>query len=564
MVDESLFDTDIEAEPKISESEIITETVLRKDVKSPRLAISGSVGLNSLEAEIVDTEEFQRLHKIKELENSYLVYPSATHDRFEHSLGTLDMAKFMIQKIKSNEWSEQEEKTIPWEDEVIIRLAALLHDVTHVPFSHTLEDQYSLIKKHDEDEERLNYFLELSKIGQILQKKLGKVLHKRLLKVLRTDREDVEEELGPYAYISDIVKNTICADLFDYIRRDTFYCNLYERIGHRLLDYMFIFENDDKSVKRLVFRLWKGSNNKKDDSSWPRGDILSEMRDLLRVRFALGQKVYFHHTKIIASAMVARAIQEVLKPYYTGKNPLELKVLREIGDDELISFLAHSKNDVAEKLSHNLSCRKLHKRIPYEESMSAASSKSVNWKEIILNKYHYNPTKPPHTCPQYRRYEEDRLAGLVGLEPGDVLIWCPSEEMQLKEAEMLITWQGKIQQLQQITDKEDELTYQDIKLIKDSHEALWSFQVFVTQDIEDDQRLLLKDLCHALFDPLARGENVANRLEPVMERILTDRMIKKGINTNKLQTAREKLRVLLRNNQEITSKSIDGILENTK
>ncbi|HAZ62218.1 MAG TPA: hypothetical protein DCZ72_01195, partial [Armatimonadetes bacterium] len=102
---------------------------------------------------VVDTRPVQRLRGIRQLGASHLVYPSAMHTRFEHSLGTAWLAKRLLAELAARG------TPLPAEDEVAVPLAALLHDVTHWPFGHTFEDERRLFVRHDEDEERLARYL---------------------------------------------------------------------------------------------------------------------------------------------------------------------------------------------------------------------------------------------------------------------------------------------------------------------------------------------------------------------------------------------------------------------
>src|SRR6185369_16915146 len=94
-----------------------------------RDAVHGDIEMDSLEIELMDTPEFQRLRGIKQLGTAYLVFPSAVHTRFEHSLGTSWMAHRIIETIRRT-------TTVHSDDERVIRIAALLHDITHIPFGH--------------------------------------------------------------------------------------------------------------------------------------------------------------------------------------------------------------------------------------------------------------------------------------------------------------------------------------------------------------------------------------------------------------------------------------------
>ena len=101
--------------------------------KSIRDPLYGFVNLSEKETRLLDTSVFRRLHSIKQLSHAYVVYPSAIHTRLEHSLGCLYVANKMCHELE-----------IKGEDQENVRMAALLHDVGHGPFSHLFE---SVIKK---------------------------------------------------------------------------------------------------------------------------------------------------------------------------------------------------------------------------------------------------------------------------------------------------------------------------------------------------------------------------------------------------------------------------------
>src|SRR6185369_10845328 len=104
-----------------------------------------------LEKNIVDTPDFQRLRGLRQLGPASMVYPTANHTRFEHSLGTLAVADRIISTIndRSNKY-KQESGRVSDEQRALARLYALLHDVTHVPFGHTVEDELKIFERHDQ------------------------------------------------------------------------------------------------------------------------------------------------------------------------------------------------------------------------------------------------------------------------------------------------------------------------------------------------------------------------------------------------------------------------------
>src|SRR5437868_10985568 len=95
-----------------------------------RDAVHGDIEMSALEVELMDTPEFQRLRGIRQLGTAYLVFPSAVHTRFEHSLGASWMAHRILESVRRN-------YSVAPEDERRIRVSALLHDITHIPFGHT-------------------------------------------------------------------------------------------------------------------------------------------------------------------------------------------------------------------------------------------------------------------------------------------------------------------------------------------------------------------------------------------------------------------------------------------
>src|SRR2546430_9012567 len=145
--------------------------------------------------ELMDTPEFQRLRGIKQLGTAYLVFPSAVHTRFEHSLGTSWMAHRILQSVRRN-------YTVSDDDARLIRVAALLHDITHIPFGHTLEDERRVLPRHDKDEERVDYFFRVSSVARILKRE---GLQDTVIGILK----------GEETYRSDIVGGAISAELLD-------------------------------------------------------------------------------------------------------------------------------------------------------------------------------------------------------------------------------------------------------------------------------------------------------------------------------------------------------------
>ena len=120
------------------------------------------IRLNKTEQQIIDTPVFQRLRRIKQLSGAHLTYPGAQHTRFEHSLGVMHIASMAGTSLQS--------KGITTKDDIVnLRLAGLLHDIGHGPFSHLFEEVLQR-KKKDSHEQIGKQIILKTEIGDIISK----------------------------------------------------------------------------------------------------------------------------------------------------------------------------------------------------------------------------------------------------------------------------------------------------------------------------------------------------------------------------------------------------------
>jgi len=140
--------------------------------KSIRDPLYGFVNLSKKETEIIDTFVFRRLQNIKQLSHAFVVYPSAVHTRFEHSLGALHVADRMCQQLELDR-KERE----------LVRLSILLHDIGHGPFSHLFENVLKKINTEEFDHEDIFTWIvnenpEISSIVKSYKKSIIEILQK--------------------------------------------------------------------------------------------------------------------------------------------------------------------------------------------------------------------------------------------------------------------------------------------------------------------------------------------------------------------------------------------------
>lgn len=299
---------------------------------SIRDPLYGYIPLSEDERALLDTWPVQRLRKIRQLAHSYLVYPSATHSRFEHSLGTMHIAGRMAKSVD-----------ISGEDVTALRFAALLHDIGHGPLSHVFEDIVHQVSdplySHEEVTKHIiQYHPEVCDI-------LGNHIEK-VLSVFSDSRPQV---------IQQILSGSLDADKIDYLRRDSYYAGVQygvfdtERILYTIKKY------PDKSGSYLVVQE-KG---------------IDSLESFRLARFLMHAQVYSHHTRVIADSMIQRALEISVRENIIDSDifqmPKEgdidqLNRFLSLNDASFISHLVSSPHPVVQDLATSVERRKLWKR----------------------------------------------------------------------------------------------------------------------------------------------------------------------------------------------------------
>lgn len=400
-----------------------------------RDAVHGDIQLGSLEIELIDTPEFQRLRGIKQLGTAYLVFPSAMHTRFEHSLGTSWMAQRLIDAVRRTHVLSSDEVQL-------IRVAALLHDITHIPFGHTLEDERRVLPRHDKDIGRVRYFLEEGSVGGILERE-----------GIRQPIVDALTKGG--TLVADIAGGAISADLLDYLRRDTYFCGLSQYYDARIFE-SFIVENG-----RLVMNLEK--------RGVLRRDALSELVNLLRIRYTLSERVYYHHTKIASGAMLCKAVELALLEDFEAE---ELRVLK----DETLQFTLMERFAENPAIVHLI--ESLERRELYRPCYTLTVDIGEDIRRAIVERFHNDARQ--------REELERTLAAAAGLLPHQVIVYCPSFGMALPEADVRVRMEGGT--VLPLSGSNNE----EIRILKDKHKALWKFFVLVDRAAWDKHEALAR------------------------------------------------------------------------
>jgi len=497
---DELFDNPEKREPKIPAAEHL------RYHKTIGLAVSGDVKLTKLETDIIDTPGFQRLRWIQQLGSCSWIYPTAVHTRFDHSLGVLKMTDNMIAAI--NEGMAQVDPKpgispprfgVTDQQRILARLYALLHDITHVPFGHTLEDELKIFGSHDkltgeDSSEGKSKFESLvgegSTIGNMIGDVLGDAMYKRLIDIIllgKTKRLEVMDEDGPRCdeFVYHLVSDTVCSDLLDYVERDSHFCNLGLSIHKRFMDYIYVSDVslEGEQRRRVVVRLWKPRKG------MPRFDVMTDLASLLDARYKLTERVYFHHSKITTAAMIGRAAQEAL---YCGL--LSAMQMLEFGDATFLDYLANidtrtpfsrrkpfldSVNAIT-KLARAVLRRELYVRLkPYSKSNFDGDADEGCYDGLITD----------FASANRRREVENALAKLARAKPGDVLVYVASPSMNKKIAQAWVDYGNRRTLLSEVPEPTLKAR---IENIKDSHVRLWNAELLVHRDLTLAQRDLVR------------------------------------------------------------------------
>jgi HD superfamily phosphohydrolase len=494
-----------ESEPILSDDEATRLLIPHEYIRDP---IHQDIWITAFERELMDTAAFQRLRTLKQLGPTDLVYPGAVHTRFLHSIGTLHCAEQLVEIVNRNYQTYRQPQLMNIGDyqHLLIRTCALLHDLAHIPFGHTLEDEGHIRESQWRDDRRaelwlgdeeqsesiivkqIKYFLQRSAISENKAAKFVEDIRKYILPPKKPEESNYPMNLE-YPFIVDIVGNTLCADLLDYLDRDMYFCGLRERSGDRVMKYLAIVrvcrllsagdkrerfgETSDSSLGKgrvvlLAYRIEREHSPGGGSKIVPKTEIKSEAIDLLRRRYALAEKVYFHRTKIAASAMLISA---------TASASLNWEEVFNISDEAFLSKLEASSDPRTRRLIARYKARQLY-RVLYEIRYRPRSDEDEESLDL------YDKLYPDYRKPSWRTAAEKEIEEIAGFPSGSVVIYCPALGMNLKQFEMLVQ-NHPGDEIKPLKDILDETRQKEMEAINERFEQLWKLLILIDPDVLD-------------------------------------------------------------------------------
>jgi uncharacterized protein len=303
------------------------------------------IQVTELERELIDAPVFQRLRRIKQLAGAHLVYPSAQHSRFEHSMGAMHVAGlagdrlFSLNELADHDLVQQ------------LRVASLLHDIGHGPFSHLSEEVMMLRSNKDHEQ-----------IGKeiILRTEISDILSTHGFSPKQIS--DLSTGQSNSKFMNEIIAGSLSSDLMDYLPRDSLFTGAeYGRIDYnRIINSFTITDGRSIALQR---------------------SSLYSFESMLISRYEMFKAVYFHKTVRAAEVMLLHSILLAFDSIdFLTRN---VQTFLALTDDTIIAkLLSARQRPVVRQLVRNYLDRKLLKCVYEKFVYKRDKFKELDWKWV--------------------------------------------------------------------------------------------------------------------------------------------------------------------------------------
>jgi len=365
-----------------------------------------TIRLDPTAVRIIDTAAFQRQRYIKQLGFAHLVYPGATHTRFDHAVGVYHLAVTALRRLKECGGIPEE----MWQEAVLVPYAALLHDIGHYAFSHSLEELGSDMLPGDHEAVSAHFFTspELQEALSTLGEDAGQKIH-ALIQGRSTN---------PFG---GLVSGSLDLDKMEYLRRDARFCGVpYGEVDvDRLLQGLVILTDPDTGVPQV------GVYEK----------TVSALESLLFAKYQMFRNVYWHHGVRAAAALYKRIINEAV-----SAKILDAEELVGPTDEELLYETSRRAQDSDTEVGERLATRWLPALRARRLPKRALEVTAAELGDRVVEEWAISETP-------MKRGVEDGLAEEIGLEPGEVFIDFPAKRAMFQLDLLVERSAGQVERL---------------------------------------------------------------------------------------------------------------------
>lgn len=335
-------------------------------IKDP---IYGYIRLTEIERNVIDTHAVQRLRRIRQLAGAEYVYPAANHTRFEHVLGAMYLAGEVADNLPTDLSAEERQK---------IRLAALLHDVGHAPFSHLFEPL--LLKYLGRNHEDMStWIIANSALSDVIREQGFDAKELSQLAVGKLPTSDKR-------FVGQIISGSFDVDKMDFVVRDSYHTGA----GYGSVD-----------VFRLIYTMDILDGNLAVDIT-----ALPALESLILARLESFRAIYFHRACRAVQMMILKALDAAKE---------DLQILKVKTPDE---YLEWDDYTVWSKLLLNAQSRQIILELSERKLLKCAYEKTFFAKDELVSSVFTNEN--------VRLKLEEEIAVKAHVPPSDVGIDVPS------------------------------------------------------------------------------------------------------------------------------------------
>jgi HD superfamily phosphohydrolase len=426
-------------------------------------------------------------------------------------LGVMHLATEIAKRLQDEEQYFEDDKDNRLR--TTLRFAALLHDMGHVPFGHTLEDEMPIILKHDLPSTKSAAPVTPSRMEATVSEVLGLSGNSEFIKpvmqvllAISKSKDDAElyrsvqaGDISPELLVlADIIGNTICADLLDYIKRDHMMAGIRATYDDRIFRYFGVGQHEfqGKYYPRLLIKLVRNGR--------VRGDCLADLLDILKLRFNLSDKVLFHPKKCAADAMLIRAVGDLNLSEHDLMRFSDDGLLDAHRDDKLIALLRRQdlfKPVFVCKLEHINSYDEKHRKNDLIERLHRDRELRLKIERAIQTDLGDEGSRP------------------------SALIFCPRPDMTLKPVRVLVRWKdGTIRRLNDIKAQDDPITHKQVSVLEEIYPDLWKLYLLVPRELRSRGRQIRQKFGDLLKEELGLVAACDPAFENYLEKSVDYRM----------------------------------------